>query len=1186
MTPQMGSAALTVFSVLSIIGISALSDASAALWYSSNYEYRKAITIDYNKVSGTQNLSNFPVLITITDDSDLKNAHVQADGDDIFFTTSGGTQKIHHEIESFSNDKDSGSIVAWVNVPSISYDENTVIYLYYGNYITDSNQNAAGTWNDNYAAVWHMHNDPRIDSLEFETVKAVNPDFIPVTGNVFVVAYSGGTGGGGDDGFLTTVTINSDGTIDDAVIDTLEFDTDKGATPDIILISDTIHAIVYEGKNADGFLTTVTINSDGTIDDAVIDTLEFDMDKSVTPKIIQISGTTYAIVYSGNGSDGFLTTVTINSDGTIDDAVIDTLEFDTDTGKTPDIVQVSGTTYAIAYEGQAADGFLKTVTINSDGTIDDAVIDTLEFDTVNGSTPKIIQISGTIFAVVYEGQAGDGFLKTVTIATDGTITDTVIDTLEFDTTKGFTPHLVQISGTTYAIAYEGDTSDGFLTTVTINSDGTIDDAVIDTLEFDDTFADTPVLIQVSGNTYAIAYEDTNTDGQIKSVQIADSGTIGVTQTDSTSNANSGIFGGAMDSFDQVTGKISGSLDFDGSNDHITISDSAVAADTDMSFSMWVNISADNTSHTVLSTMNKDDRKIQDVIFKIKNSGEVMEFFKRTADDSADTDKAVSTTSLSAGTWHHIVGIYNNTLAAGQVNLPDDALNLYVDGTLEDNSPSDATFAGSNDHTASLGKDGTGNYVEGKLDEIRTTHTMLSSGWIATEYNNQNSPSTFYSIGIHEVRPRTAPSSGHSSIPIISGIGLYKLDLNGHDADINIETQPADFGSYFPYAKKSNEIDIENHGNPGFSKRGQYFFTDGDKTSIPTLIGEIGKPIQVQGRIIDTKNSMDITHLGIYTNIIGTQDHNSSDTYIIYDKGQPIKISDPNGFFSEATVDVSYENGWFWIILDTTFAKSMPKSDIIIETWNSGRNAIYGRIVDAWEIEDPDRVAVIPDDITKTQTISMSDDMASPICKKDDSCYSPYEAKILQGGTIIWENEDSFIHALVSGTVENPDEQFDTVMIPGQTFEHTYFKEGIYDYFCPVHPWASGKVVVHDAYGNPPGYEYNPLPPLIVTSESSLGSLMIESGQELYLETKSMWFTMSGHLEKERGIYLDIIIKKPDGTTETVHVKVMKGGHFDIPINLKKWLPGPYSVTLKFQDKEIAALSFFIVDSPEIADVRN
>lgn len=49
---------------------------------------------------------------------------------------------------------------------------------------------------------------------------------------------------------------------------------------------------------------------------------------------------------------------------------------------------------------------------------------------------------------------------------------------------------------------------------------------------------------------------------------------------------------------------------------------------------------------------------------------------------------------------------------------------------------------------------------------------------------------------------------------------------------------------------------------------------------------------------------------------------------------------------------------------------------------------------------------------------------------------------------------------------------------------------------------------------------------------------------------------------------------------------MKGGHFDIPVNLKKWLPGPYSVTLKFQDKEIAALSFFIVDSPEIADIKN
>jgi len=48
--------------------------------------------------------------------------------------------------------------------------------------------------------------------------------------------------------------------------------------------------------------------------------------------------------------------------------VVDTLEFDTDNGKVPDIIHVSGNIYAIAYQGDGDLGTLKTVQILPDGT--------------------------------------------------------------------------------------------------------------------------------------------------------------------------------------------------------------------------------------------------------------------------------------------------------------------------------------------------------------------------------------------------------------------------------------------------------------------------------------------------------------------------------------------------------------------------------------------------------------------------------------------------------------------------------------------------------------------------------------------------------------------------------------------------------------------------------------------------
>ncbi|MCH8991224.1 MAG: hypothetical protein IIA44_05670, partial [Acidobacteria bacterium] len=202
-----------------------------------------------------------------------------------------------------------------------------------------------------------------------------------------------------------------------------------------------------------------------------------DILKGATPNIIPISGDVYAIAYAGDGDHGSLKTVQIATNGQITNAVIDTLEFDTLKGATPNIVPISGDVYAIAYAGNGDHGFLRTVEIAASGQITDTLTNnTLEFDILKGATPNLIPISGNVYAIAYAGDADAGFLKTVEIATSGVITDTVIDTLEFDTLKGATPNLIHISGDVYAIAHAGDGDNGFLKTVEIATSGQITDS--------------------------------------------------------------------------------------------------------------------------------------------------------------------------------------------------------------------------------------------------------------------------------------------------------------------------------------------------------------------------------------------------------------------------------------------------------------------------------------------------------------------------------------------------------------------------------------------------------------------------------------------------------------------------------------------------------------------------------------
>jgi len=64
-------------------------------------------------------------------------------------------------------------------------------------------------------------------------------------------------------------------------------------------------------------------------------------------------------------------------------------------------------------------------------------------------------------------------------------------------------------------------------------------------------------------------------------------------------------------------------------------------------------------------------------------------------------------------------------------------------------------------------------------------------------------------------------------------------------------------------------------------------------------------------------------------------------------------------------------------------------------------------------------------------------------------------------TVIWENADTAVHTVTSGTAKNgPDGIFDSSLFgPGESFPHQFTEQGNYDYFCLVHPWMVGTIKV-------------------------------------------------------------------------------------------------------------------------------
>jgi glucose/arabinose dehydrogenase/plastocyanin len=91
------------------------------------------------------------------------------------------------------------------------------------------------------------------------------------------------------------------------------------------------------------------------------------------------------------------------------------------------------------------------------------------------------------------------------------------------------------------------------------------------------------------------------------------------------------------------------------------------------------------------------------------------------------------------------------------------------------------------------------------------------------------------------------------------------------------------------------------------------------------------------------------------------------------------------------------------------------------------------------------------------------------CELDNSCFEPYIANILVGDTVTWTNNDDAIHVVVSGAPNSESfkdfedgEFFDSGFLKSnETFSHKFLEEGIFGYFCTLHPWMNGFVIVGD-----------------------------------------------------------------------------------------------------------------------------
>ena len=93
------------------------------------------------------------------------------------------------------------------------------------------------------------------------------------------------------------------------------------------------------------------------------------------------------------------------------------------------------------------------------------------------------------------------------------------------------------------------------------------------------------------------------------------------------------------------------------------------------------------------------------------------------------------------------------------------------------------------------------------------------------------------------------------------------------------------------------------------------------------------------------------------------------------------------------------------------------------------------------------------------SVTISPGSSSPSNGKN---FVPDTLPVKAGTTVTWTNGDTTLHTVTSGTPEggNSGTEFDSSYIAaGKTFQHAFNTAGTFDYYCTLHPFMKGKIVV-------------------------------------------------------------------------------------------------------------------------------
>ncbi len=203
----------------------------------------------------------------------------------------------------------------------------------------------------------------------------------------------------------------------------------------------------------------------------------------------------------------------------------------------------------------------------------------------------------------------------------------------------------------------------------------------------------------------------------------------------TSNLASGIIGQGRDLNNSTNAASSGA------GQYLQLPNGSMTGITNFTFEGWVLLDRDNTDWERIFDFGQNTNS-NFFFTPSAGNGSPAETRVRitTGGNATEQGPVITNATVNTGSWIHWAVVLND--AADQISVYRNGT-LYGQATGVTFTPN--SLGTNNSNYFGRSQYGVDHYIDAKFDEFRISNTNRSASWIATAYNNQSSPSTFYSF---------------------------------------------------------------------------------------------------------------------------------------------------------------------------------------------------------------------------------------------------------------------------------------------------------------------------------------------------------------------------------------------------------------------------------------------------------